>query len=130
MRHPRTFAGLDMLTVLTIDMSRGLPAVDADALMTSADDVYASSDRPLRRHPPLDAAAADAGQAAAAREHRDPPLRHERRANTTTYKASGEVPGYVLNQWSMSEHKGVLRVASTQDPEWWEGAQRARARAT
>ncbi len=41
-RHPRAFAGLDMLTVLTIDMSRGLPAVDADSLMTGAEDLYAS----------------------------------------------------------------------------------------
>ena len=39
------FTGLGTLTVLTIDMERGLPAVDADALMTDGDTVYASQDR-------------------------------------------------------------------------------------
>ena len=35
---------------------------------------------------------------------------------STTYRASGGVPGYLLNQFSMSEHDGVLRVASTEEP--------------
>ena len=40
-RTPR-FTGADMLSVLTIDLTKGLPAVDSDAVMTSADTVYAS----------------------------------------------------------------------------------------
>ena len=122
-RHPRAFSGLDMLTVLTVDLSRGLPAVDADSLMTSADDVYASRDglyvATRRWSPPP-------------RSPDQPPPRGTTAlhrfdtsgANATTYRASGEVPGYVLNQWSMSEYKGVLRVATTQDPEWWDGGRR------
>ena len=43
-----------MLTVLTIDLRRGLPAVDADAVLTDGEIVYASTDRPLRRHRALD----------------------------------------------------------------------------
>ena len=123
-RHPRTFAGLDMLTVLTIDMSRGLPAVDADALMTGAEDVYASSTglyiATHRWTPPpaVEARVAPRGRTAI---HRFDTT--DRRA--TAYRASGEVPGYVLNQWAMSEHNGVLRVASTQDPEWWDGRPRS-----
>ena len=35
-----------------------------------------------------------------------------------TYVASGSVPGYVLNQFSMDEHDGVLRVATT-EPSFW-----------
>ena len=67
-RRARAYSGVDMLTVLTIDMSKGLPAVDSDALMTSAEIVYASPrslyvatqrwvaepdspDRPARRPP-------------------------------------------------------------------------------
>ena len=34
----------------------------------------------------------------------------------TTYRSSGEVPGYVLNQFSLSEDKGFLRVATTSRP--------------
>lgn len=29
------------------------------------------------------------------------------------------MPGYLLSQWSLSEHKGVLRVVSTDAPAWW-----------
>jgi uncharacterized secreted protein with C-terminal beta-propeller domain len=32
------------------------------------------------------------------------------------------VPGYLLNQFALSEHDGVLRVASTETPLWWQGA--------
>ena len=122
-RHPRSFAGLDMLTVLTIDMSRGLPAIDADALMTGAEDVYASATglyvATHRWTPPPASpdAVAPRGRTAIHRFDTTNP-------RGTTYRASGEVPGYVLNQWAMSEHDGVLRVASTQEPEWWQGEQR------
>ncbi|TRO53195.1 hypothetical protein E2P71_06590, partial [Candidatus Bathyarchaeota archaeon] len=34
-----------------------------------------------------------------------------------TFKANGTVPGYVLNQFSMDEHKGYFRVATT-DQSW------------
>jgi hypothetical protein len=34
-------------------------------------------------------------------------------SGASTYKGSGEVPGTLLNQYAMSEYKGVLRVAST-----------------
>ena len=37
----------------------------------------------------------------------------------TTYRASGAVRGYLLNQFSMSEDQGDLRVASTEEPDWW-----------
>ena len=41
----------------------------------------------------------------------------------TTYRSSGSVPGFVLNQFALSEDKGVLRVATTEDPLWMNGAQ-------
>ena len=39
----------------------------------------------------------------------------------TDYRASGDVAGYLLNQFSISEFRGVLRVASTEDPVWADG---------
>ncbi len=36
------------------------------------------------------------------------------------YQASGEVPGWVLNAYSMSEYQGTLRIATT-DSNWWQG---------
>ena len=35
------------------------------------------------------------------------------------YTASGEVEGWILDQFSMSEHEGFLRVASTEFDWWW-----------
>ena len=40
---------------------------------------------------------------------------------SATYVASGKVPGHVLNQFSMGEHDGRLRVATTKDL-WTGGA--------
>ena len=36
----------------------------------------------------------------------------------TVYKASGSVPGFILNNYALSEFNGDLRVASTEDPPW------------
>src|SRR3954454_20333756 len=41
-RHPVAFSGLGMLTILTIDLDRGLWAADSDALMADAQVVYGS----------------------------------------------------------------------------------------
>ena len=37
------------------------------------------------------------------------------------YVAKGEIPGYVLNQFSMDEHEGYLRIATTTQPQWFGG---------
>ena len=39
----------------------------------------------------------------------------------TVYKASGSVPGFILNNYALSEHNGDLRVASTEQPPWVPG---------
>jgi uncharacterized secreted protein with C-terminal beta-propeller domain len=39
--------------------------------------------------------------------------------DTTTYRGSARVPGFLLSQFSMSEAGGVLRVASTDRPPWF-----------
>ena len=45
------------------------------------------------------------------------------KAGETAYVGSGEVPGYLLNQWSLSEHEGTLRAATTSMPPWDERRQ-------
>jgi hypothetical protein len=119
-RRPRVFSGLDVLTVLTIDMKKGLPAVESDALMTSGQTVYASNE----------------GLYVATQRFIAPPERADApppplttaihrfdisEPGKTAYRSSGEAPGYVLGQFALSEHKGVLRVASTDSPVWWPG---------
>jgi hypothetical protein len=39
--------------------------------------------------------------------------------DSTPLVGSGEVPGYLLNQFSLSEYGGYLQVATTSRPIWW-----------
>jgi len=123
-RHPVRFGGVDMLTVLTVDMDKGLPAVDTDGLMTAADVVYGS---PTKLY-----VATRAWLSPAQMDDQGappPPLTTTIHAfdvskpGETTYLGSGGVGGYLLNQFSLSEDKGVLRAATTTEPVWWNGAQ-------
>jgi hypothetical protein len=119
-RRTKTFTGLGTLTVLTLDMSGSrpmLPAVDADALMTSGERVYASEDRlyvASERWLGSDPTRAEVLDDAATGLH----AFDTTTAKQTAYVGSGEVPGYLLNQWSLSEHEGVLRAATTSMPPW------------
>ena len=122
-RRPRAFSGLDALTVLTIDMREGLPAVDVDGLLAGGQTVYASQDRlyvaTQRFVSPPDGPDEKPPRLTTAIHSFD-----ISEAGTTRYIASGEVAGYVLNQFALSEFDGVLRVASTDSPVWWPGEAR------
>jgi uncharacterized secreted protein with C-terminal beta-propeller domain len=101
-RTPR-FTGAGMLTVVTIDLTRGLHQLDTDSVMTDADTVYAS---------PTSLYVATSGG-----WQRDDTSIHRfdfAGADATVYRASGQVPGDLLNQFALSEYKGVLRAATTE----------------
>ena len=103
-RRPSVFSGAGVLTVYTIDLDKGLPAVDADAIFTSADTVYASLSSLYVATQRWDTAGAETTSI-----HRFDTSDPDR----TGYAASGAVPGTLLNQFSLSEDKGVLRAATT-----------------
>jgi uncharacterized secreted protein with C-terminal beta-propeller domain len=123
-RKPASFSGPGTLTVLTVDLEKGLKPLDSDSLMTDAQTIYASKRNlyvaterwfdPGRSDP---GALVDDGRFTAI--HRfgiaDP--------QSAEYRASGQVRGFVLNQFSLSEHDGNLRVATTEQPPWREGAE-------
>ena len=120
--HPGAYSGLDLLTVMTIDLDRGLYSVDRDAVIAGAQVVYASAASiyiASQRYVPSLDTPADVPARMTTEIHRfdasDP--------SRTTYRSSGSVPGFVLNQFALSEDKGVLRVATTEDPLWMNGAQ-------
>jgi hypothetical protein len=111
------FSGLNSLTVLTIDIDKGLDPVDSDAIMTDGQTVYASKDNLYV-----------ATQKALVEQPntQSPPDQQTEihkfdisKSDATTYEGSGVVTGTLLNQYSMSEQDGLLRVASTQAPLWW-----------
>lgn len=119
---PTEFAGFGSLSVLTFDATRPLTDGDAVTILAGGETVYAS----------------DTNLYVATQTWIDP----EQQGNTTMapiwqrdfataihqfsidgaaparYLASGNAPGYLLNQFSMSEYKGVLRLASTKGAPW------------
>jgi len=116
-RRPVEFSGLGMLTIFTLDLDRGLYTADTTALMADAQVVYGS---PTSLY-------------VATEKWFDPRLAPSRlptaqatvinrfdltSPSRTTLVASGEVPGYLLNQFSLSEYQGFLRVATTSRPTW------------
>jgi beta propeller domain-containing protein len=120
-RRTKSFSGLEQLTVLTINFDKGLDPVDADAVMTGGETVYASAENLYvathRYEPGLeDRTTGEVPDGETTQLHRfslDD-------ADNTSYRGSGNVPGFALNQFSLSEYKGVLRVATTQTPPWFE----------
>lgn len=114
-RHPRAYAGNDLLTVLSVDLDRGLFNVDRDAVLAGAQVVYASA---------TGLYVASQRSARVGRGQVPEGMRTEihrfdtSTAGQTTYRSSGSVAGFVLNQYALSEHEGVLRVATTEEPQW------------
>ncbi len=119
--RPRQFAGLGLLTVLTFDVGHGLDPVDADAIVSDGRVVYASRSSlyvATDRYDVRPSAGTPVPAGVTTTIHRfdiSSPTQ-------TRYRGSGSVTGTLLDQWSLSEEDGVLRVASTSIPTWWGGA--------
>jgi uncharacterized secreted protein with C-terminal beta-propeller domain len=118
--RPPDFSGFGMLTVLTVDLTKGLEPIHSTSVLTDGRIVYASPEslyvaterwagRPLPEQPTTDK---DGSTTAIHKFDISDPDR-------TQYRGSGTVSGYLLSQWSLSEYKGVLRAVSTERPAWW-----------
>lgn len=127
---PQEFAGFGSVVVLTTNLDRGLELGDAVAVYTDASTVYASTDRLAVATPRW-------------MEFGDDGMPIDEEGYTTNlhtfditdteraeYVASGSVVGYLLNQFSMSEHDGYLRVATTADNPWGNFERRGDERAS
>lgn len=117
---PPEFAGLGFSSVLTVDLDGTLAAPPAVGVLAGSDLVYASpttlyltSTRWETWRP--------SGQGG-------DPTRTDLHAFDISNPAgaaflgSGRVVGHLLSQFSLSEYEGVLRVASTTEPMWWDEA--------
>jgi Beta propeller domain len=117
---PKDFAGFGSLVLLTVDPAKGLHIVDAASVFTDAQTVYASTDVVAVATPrwptygPDGSIVGDPGDDYTTAVHTfditDPAK--------AAYIASGSVPGHVLNQYSLSEYGGYLRVATTAGSPW------------
>jgi hypothetical protein len=105
--------GLSTTTILTLDLQGSLDELDRDTVVADAGTVYASTDR-------LYLATSRWSQSM----QPDGTVRTELHAfdiadgATTSYIGSGDVDGYLLNQYSLSAKDGYIRVATTQQAPW------------
>ncbi|MEX1162875.1 MAG: beta-propeller domain-containing protein [Nitriliruptor sp.] len=139
---PAGFAGLGLVSVLTVDVAAGelTPDRGSVAVLTGGDTIYASRERLYvatqrwnqdvwpRGGGGWSSGAAPVDDVAIERRFPvpddDPDVTTEVHAfatdapRSTAYLGSGAVDGTLLSQWAMSEHEGVLRVASTIGDPW------------
>lgn len=117
--HPAEFSGLDMLSVVTIDLSNGLDVVDSTGILAAGDTIYSSADNLY-----IATQNWQTWRWAQFGDDQDVPegptteihMFDTSDSDATTYVASGSVDGYLLNQFAMDEYEGMLRVASTTAP--------------
>lgn len=103
--HPEKFSGLDTVAVSSFDMESALKSRKTVGVIAGGQQIYATD---VSTYVSTTDWSRD-GSAAKTSMHKfvtGP-------SGESSYKGSGEVPGTLLNQYAMSEHKGVLRVAST-----------------
>ena len=123
--RPADFAGFGLVSVLTVDLESGLTDPEAVSVLGAGDTVYASTDhlyvateRLVAEPVPEEAATSIAPEPVEVQT-----TIHRFRApaeGTIDYEASGTVEGRLLNQFSLSEHEDVLRVATTRGEPWFD----------
>ena len=112
--NPPIFSGLGTLSVVTVDVAGGSEPTSSASVVASGDTIYASTARmfvstgrwgweadALNNGPTTEVHGFDIS---------DP--------TATEYVGSGSAPGYILNQFALSEHAGHLRIATTSQPPW------------
>lgn len=120
--YPDEFAGLSMLSVMSIDLDEPLTPHGGMGLLAQGDTVYASHDNlyvataPWRWWP-VDARDDDTPEVTTRIHQFD--ISDPRQAR---YVASGKVKGTLHSQFSLDEYDGVLRVVVTDNSPWWRGS--------
>ncbi len=121
LHRPGQFSGFDVVSVLSFDLDGGVDRGDGVRVLAGGQTVYASTDRFYV------ATTAWAGQEV---QGQDGIVEWEENYTTNlhafaietdeaaSYVASGSVEGSLLNQFSMDEHDGYLRVITTDGSPW------------
>ncbi len=120
--RPTTFAGLSTLSVLTVPLVEPLSRPATTAVLAEGSTVYSGNQHLyVSTNAWVDPdALADDQQRSWWDRNWDTAIHQFDVSGPTqaAYTGSGEVPGHLLNQFSMSEHDGHLRVASTTGGPW------------
>jgi len=120
--RPTTFAGFSTLSVLTIPLAEPLTRPATTAVLAEGSTVYAGNEHLyVSTNAWVDPDVLADDQRRSWWDSNWDTAIHQFDVTDparTAYTASGEVPGHLLNQFSMSEHDGHLRVASTTGGPW------------
>jgi hypothetical protein len=137
--RPGVESGLGVLSVITVDLGEELGLGEAVGVFSTGETVYASKDNLYVATHPWYAemmgggmgGGVDVDEGVPGGEEQEVDFRDEDAGFTSyvhkfditdkeqaNYVASGEVRGFLLSQWSMSEHDGDLRVATTDFAGW------------
>jgi hypothetical protein len=124
-RHPADYTGTSMLTVYSIELSRGLADTAPVSLAADGDTVYATTtslyitSNPQWWYPPVPVPGIQPNGGSKQVPPKMPAQQTEihrfdiSAPGSPRYVASGKVSGRLLNQYSLSDYDGYLRVATT-----------------
>ena len=119
---PGIFSGLNTLSIVLFDLTEGITewtaasvVAEGDTIYATADSVYVATSRWVDWRTLSDDDALSESSDYTTLIHKFDTSRVSR----PVYEASGEVAGFLLNQFSMDEYRGDLRVAATTSPPWW-----------
>ena len=118
---PGIFSGLNTLSIVLFDLTEGITewtaasvVAEGDTIYATADSVYVATSRWVDWPTLSDDDALSESSDYTTLIHKFDTSRVSR----PVYEASGEVAGFLLNQFSMDEYRGDLRVAATTPPPW------------
>ncbi|HEY3716547.1 MAG TPA: beta-propeller domain-containing protein [Jatrophihabitantaceae bacterium] len=125
--HPRDYTGTSMLTVYTVDLTGRLGdakpitlAADGDIVYGTTTSLYVASNPHWFYAVPMAASVpSGTGKPVPPKTPKQPPEQTQIHRfeisgdGAPRYVASGSVPGRLLNQYSLSDYDGYLRVATT-----------------
>jgi len=120
---PKDFSGLNTLSILTFDMNTGIDEWATAGVVASGSTLYATADHMyVATQRWVDWSTLDEADARSESNGYTTQI-HEFDTSdpgSPRYLGTGDVDGFLLNQFSMDEYNGVLRVASTTAPSgWW-----------
>jgi uncharacterized secreted protein with C-terminal beta-propeller domain len=115
--RPTDYSGGTMVSVLTFDLSRpALGSGDPVSVVADGDQVYATPDSLYLAHDDRWRYDMFPGRRADRQRQETGLFKFALAGNQPpTYRSAGTVPGYLINQYAMSEWDGHLRIATT-DP--------------
>ncbi|WP_132124098.1 beta-propeller domain-containing protein [Actinocrispum wychmicini] len=120
--HAQAYSGTSMLTVLTVDLTKNLGTGDPVTVVADGNTVYGTDKSLYVADDHRNSVAPMVYSGGKVKGTPDIPVAPQRTqihrfditgAGPPRYAGSGEVDGALLNQYSMSEYQGNLRVATT-----------------